>query len=270
MPEFLRRVSLFDSLDLLHELRAARATTSSLEKQTGSIAFISSIFSFVNIMWFLAILGILISIGPVLQTILSHLLAQLRQILRAVWVHVLAHLWRPAVYLVAMSIFAGAHESTVSLDVRVYVCLCTALLVWLLFAVTLQQLVECKALTATDGDYNVLLFYGCVLFVSLAHVLRSSLLGFVAVGVVYSWLGFGMWAIFGGYAVGFGDKERMNRSIFASVVILFSLVFSRLPGGVRFATFLAPYETGLQCFGSTALYLALLIRANPYLIKDSK
>jgi hypothetical protein len=176
-------------------------------------------------------------------------------------------------YLVAMSIFAGAHETSVSLDVRVYVCLCAALLAWLLFAVTLHQLVDCKALTAKKSDLNVLLSYGSALFVPLTHVLRSSLLGFIAVGVVHSWLGFGIWSFFGGYgAVGSSDRDRTKRSIFASVVILLALVISRLPGGrgSRFARFLVPFETGLQCFGSVALYLALLIRANPFNNKDSK
>ena len=259
---------MFILIDLLRELRAARETTSSLEKQTGPITFIGSIFSFVNIMWFLATLGISISIGPVLQTILSHLLVHLRHILRAVWVHILAHLWRPAVYVVAMSIFAGAHEKSVSLDVRVYVCLCAALIVWLLFAVTLHQLVDCKALATKKSDLNVILSYGSALFVSLAHVLRSSLLGFIAVGVVHSWLGFGVWTFVGGY--GAKGKDRTKRSIFASVVILSSLVISRLPGRSRFAKFLVPFETGLQCFGSVVLYLALLIRANPFENKDSK
>jgi hypothetical protein len=92
-------------------------------------------------------------------------------------------------------LFAGAHETSVSLDVRVYVCLCAALLAWLLFAATLRKLVDCKA-------------------------------------VVHSWLGFGIWSFFGGYgAVGSSDRDRTKRSMFASVVILLALVISRLPGG---------------------------------------
>jgi hypothetical protein len=105
-------------------------------------------------------------------------------------------------------------------------------------------------------------------------------MGFVAVAALYGALGFGVLPFPGGYAVGFGSKGSLVRCSCVGALLLtahacaraglLASVFAGGPGADSAAAFLAPFSGGLQTFGSSALFLGLLILASPFVSGEGR
>lgn len=248
---------------VLHRLREAKQATYLLELEAGAASFLSRAFSLINIVWFIATIGIVVSIGPLAASIVGGLVS----VALWLWRTILSHLWRPALFAFASGTFLSATDASISIDVRVYVCLLFALLVWLALIVTLSQLVDAKLL-ASSGDYHLIFLYLFLLLSPLAcsSVLNSQLLGFISIMALFASFGCGMGPIPGiGYWIGFNGRSALNRCLLLSFTLLaVTIAASASTSHPVLLRQLQPFSTGLQCFGATAFYLGMLIKADPF------
>jgi hypothetical protein len=187
-----------------------------------------------------------------------------------VWELVLSHVWRPALFAACACVLSeAASQGFLSpppippRDELIYASLLAAGLATLGLAHTLKQLIEAGALPKPDhDDVGVLALFAGILCACVAIGTGSQLAGFVAIAALFSAFGFGMYAAWGGYCIGAGSREQLRRCRLVSLVLVVILVLSSLrPGSLPF---LLPFASGIQTFGATAGFIALLIDAWPW------
>jgi hypothetical protein len=93
----------------------------------------------------------------------------------------------------------------------------------------------------------------------MAWATSSKFLGFFTMGAVFGTLGFVAVPSPFGWAAGFLDEASMNRSMFASVIIIMTFLGSRALGVA--STALSTFETGAAIFGMLAFGIAGLIKS---------
>jgi hypothetical protein len=214
--------------------------------ERGRGASIARAFSLVNAAFFVGILGICLSIGPVLYP----LIRRLRGVLLWAWTNVVSHCWRPFLFYSCLCVVSSSADARIGLDVRVYVSLLAALL-------------SALALLTVER-VDVIMLYISALLTCLAIATGSpNLLGFLAVNALFYSLGFCNFAIPGGYAIGFSGGDAKDRCLVLSTLFLSLSIASKagvLPPYV--IPSLALFERGLHVFGCTVFFLNLLIRAS--------
>ena len=248
-------------LSIFHTLQE---TTKQFEHEEGKVSYLSRIFSLVNALWLMGIVGILISIGPLITSILSGLTT----LLLYLWYTVFCHLWRPLIYCYGFLWFIHSTNTNISIDIRIYMNLFFILAIWGCYVITLYQLAYVYNIESSNPMLT--LVYGCVLFFPLAHSMNSSLLGFLTVFTFFETLGFGMSSTGWGYRIGFGSENSLKRNV--TVAVLLFLFHISIRTGIAFhywsgdivLPFLAPYLSGIQVLGSTVMYLGLLILSSPW------
>lgn len=245
-------------------LAQARSDTLANEGNAGVGNFLRKCFSLINIISFVSIAGILISVGP----FLSSIIASLAEVALLCWQNCISHLWRPVLYVFIAGSFAFCSDPdpATSLDVRVYTALLCAGLLMASIVFTLVQLVACGALK-DSRDSTFVLLLGFALFLPLALMMQSSsLLGFITTGWLFAALGFGMWSMWGGYAIGFSSMDEMDRCALASLaILLLNIGFT-----VCKIESASSFSSGMQVFGATAGYLALLCKSSGWTSGDSR
>lgn len=235
--------------------------TSTIESdlKIGPAAKLKRFFSLTNTLWLIGILGLFASLLPVLQLllpVLAGLLLGLYYLLKPI----VKLAWRIVIFYLASSIFASAGDASINTDVRVYSLITAALASSLTGAYTLMVLSFISYLPQHIIEPMSYLV-GSAIFAPLAMIVGSKLLGFFCVALLFAALGVGIRAIPGGYLIGFQTSTALDRSLLSSALILLLSVFSNL----YHLEFLAPFQQALQIFGSSTLYLALLIRSSSIL-----
>ncbi|KAI9032025.1 hypothetical protein DFJ74DRAFT_320297 [Hyaloraphidium curvatum] len=257
-----------DAEAVLAALRAARATTADLDRGRGSLSFLKRVFNLVNAMWAVGIIGVTISLAPVLAAFLPTIIGALIGILRSLWsvfgpiiILLFVYGWRPALYLLAASSFGSVDDQDISVDVRIYSAMLVALLSSSAASWTMAELYSVAVLEREPANALAMLAPGALL-APLAHITGSRLLGFLTVVSIFSALGAGMQAFPGGYVVGFGSKSALNRSLAAACMLTVATAAIQALGTDAHRALLAPFSPGLQTFGASVYYLALLIRSS--------
>jgi len=218
-------------------------------------------FSFVNIMWFVAILGIAATVGPVLLFVLGPVLTPLCGFLIVIVVHpVVSLLHRSgalelAAYLMAMSFSVQGSRYPMSSTAGMMVALTGALAVlpcwaYSTFLHTACSIEKTKFMTLA---YLVL----AATTIPLAVIHASQLIGFLSVLAVYGALSFVFVAVDSGFLIGFDSKDCTHRCIAASVVLVACFLAMRVAGVNTF--YLKPFALGGICLGNVLYFLALLI-----------
>ncbi len=96
----------------------------------------------------------------------------------------------------------------------------------------------------------------------LAIALHTRLIGFIAVGALAGFLGFGVWVSPLGTLVGFPHEEPMFNVAFSSACLM-AVYVARVMGYFnQVSRYIEPFDVGLQFIGTIAYFSALLIMSS--------
>jgi len=248
---------------LLQQIKKIKEDTMKEENKKGLSSYMTNMFTFINFIWLISIIGILVSVGPFLTFIFYDIIVKFYRIAMKLWYSVVSHLWRPILYIFVLGIFSSACDDEFSLDIRVYTSFLAAGLLNLAVLFTLFQIVK---VVQRKQDEIVLIdfisIFGFLIFLPLSLITGSKLLGFITVIFLYTYLGFGVHSMWGGYSIGYRDENDLDRSCRASVILLLIDMLSIATGiGLKY---IEPFNSGLQSLGATAMYIALLIKYSKF------
>eukprot|EP00386_Alphamonas_edax_P001095 GDKI01003198.1.p1 GENE.GDKI01003198.1~~GDKI01003198.1.p1 ORF type:complete len:799 (-),score=318.95 GDKI01003198.1:198-2594(-) len=251
-----------------------------VEGERGIIQRVVGFFTFVNIMWCFAILGITISVGPAVAYVVGPFIMKLvSQILLPLIVDVLIPLllrlkplYEITGYLVIMWITgtSGRYPPETGIFFAATAC---GLLIPMMFATA-------KYHGDDSGNVDVfmqLLFGSTMLcLIPQAVLYNSSLLGFFAVAQLYACLGFSVIPFGLCWCIGWRNEDRMVRTSATSIIIIVLLlclrftVQSQAAAGVmdvslqQMERVVQPFASGLMVLGAITYFLAGLIMSARY------
>eukprot|EP00050_Salpingoeca_kvevrii_P009749 m.4612 g.4612 ORF g.4612 m.4612 type:complete len:478 (+) comp2435_c0_seq1:2-1435(+) len=255
-----------------------------IEEQQGVVSRAMGFLNFVNVMWLLAILGISVSVGPVLVMLLRPLWSLISAVLALISTAFFEFIY-PILQAVAYFVhYNGIDE------------ICAYLLSWTVVVdgtrfqpetglfisiMGIALLFSCLAytiafyrggLTGTNGNASersrtkqtvLLNLWSMSLTAPLAIHFHSVLFGFAAVASLYSALGFGVVPIGLGLVIGFNGKDALLRVLACSTIMLtVQISFAMSSGRARGA--FAPFAPATSILGAVTFYLALLIASSRY------
>lgn len=257
------------------ELAGVHGRLEEIEAHTGLVARVTGAFSFVNLVWLLAILGITVSIGPSI----IHVLAPIRDLLKRWARWLLRRVIEPvatrlhqhgvfelAAWAAAAAVLLDAHRlfprdtgtfvAATAIALAVGPCFGYSTLLW---GARLQKRHDHALLRAASS-------WAAVAIAPVAAAYSSRLLAYMCTLAAYTALGFGASCRGLCWCVGFDSQQAMERVAATSTLLLgcfFALRESAPLAGVpgRFVeTFVAP----VSVVGSLTLYLALLVTSSLY------
>ena len=245
------------------QLSRARTLLQQMDEERSVVDRIAGLFSFVNIVWTVAIVGLVATVGPFLAYIFGE---QLVRIAKALYENVILPTHRVGgleVLAYALSICLAAQSYRYppqQASAATMVALSGALALGPCWAYS-------TALHATGpGDKDkFLMVTGALLalaFAPLALAHQSQVIGFATLGAAYMALGFVMGAFFGGFYVGFDGKDALIRSVVASAVLV--VVFAALRICNADAWALRPFGSAVMVLGNVVYFLGMLIMSSRY------
>lgn len=254
------------------QLLGARAFITELEAQKSIVDRVTGFFSFVNIVWMVSIIGILLTVGPCLAYLIGPFLAKLASALIehviapvATYLHRVGFLEFLAFMLALGFSVQGSRYPAGQADAAKMVALTGGL-----------SFVPCWAYSTAlhstgGGNKNAFFTLSCSLLaavlVPLALIHSSSLIGFLAVFSVYGALGFVAFAACGGFVIGFDSEDSAHRCLVASVVLVAVFAAMRIIGVDP--QVLQPFATGAMVLGNVMYFLALLINSSKWRCRGS-
>ena len=105
----------------------------------------------------------------------------------------------------------------------------------------------------------------CAIYIPIALLLQSQLIGFIAVIALMGALGFSGAVIPCGFAIGFKDEDALARATSTAFLILIGFVIIRILGYI--IPYLQVFEKGALFMGSFVGYLGLLIASSRWYTK---
>eukprot|EP00040_Diaphanoeca_grandis_P031858 m.191558 g.191558 ORF g.191558 m.191558 type:complete len:650 (-) comp32436_c0_seq1:130-2079(-) len=242
------------------------------EQHVGVAGRVLSAFSLINFVWFLSIVGIMVSIGPSLWVFLKPFRELLVRFAKRVFEFVIepvltfCHNWgifELLLWGVSYMMMVDAYRFY-GLDAGLYVTL-TSLGIACLGLIYSQGL-HSKPFANMDGRPDLLYArYSVIALTPLAVVYHSNVLAFATVAAMYYVLGFSFFCVGLCWCIGFENKMALERCAAASALCLFLLVAMHLnlePGSFV-DTIVDPFRVPLSVFGSIVLDIALLIMSHP-------
>eukprot|EP00929_Paragymnodinium_shiwhaense_P117262 TRINITY_DN8767_c0_g1_i1.p1 TRINITY_DN8767_c0_g1~~TRINITY_DN8767_c0_g1_i1.p1 ORF type:complete len:329 (-),score=34.23 TRINITY_DN8767_c0_g1_i1:328-1314(-) len=229
-------------------------------------------FSFVNIMWLGAIVGIAVSVGPVVWL----LSAPLRGLFQKLLVRVKdALIWLAENVLLPLCARLhewGVWEALAHVASFVLVTQAARMQTGPSTYVALSGLGLCAAAwkysfslhSASKLREVVPLEYGLVAALCIPHAImhQSGLIGYGAVAAVLGCLGFSAAAYPFCYCVGFASEAAMERTCVCTALGLVAFQALSIAGVNR--AWLLPFSSAVSVLGGIGHYLALLITSNAY------
>ena len=250
----------------MDELKEIPEILQNVEHGRGLMTRFFGFFTFVNIIWLIAILGISISIGPsiiVLLRPIKHLFLKFsRWIYYEMVLPVAKFLHEKGILETAawLFIFSLCLDSMriVSNEVGFYVYLTSFALAapcisYSTFLFGLWFIGKCKKTTIS----NLINTFVVLIAIPSAILFQSSILGFAAVFSIYSIIGFSVICRGLCYCIGFHSKEALVRVACASTILLTLFTIITIYYGELF--YITPFKTAIGVAGGLTLYLALLI-----------
>lgn len=246
----------------LEQLEAARALTFAADAGTSWLKRAMGIFSYTNIIWALALVGVVATVVPVAKLVaqrvgllafivatLQPLLALVRRAVLSLW-FVVKRLLRvrfvraachavglPVLYFLAFQVFVHAMAYSQGGSPRTFTMLAgLAVAVGLLHIPTILPLApltyDTRVRKANGRDVVETRMaalsprardcYIQAIAFSLAHLSQSTLIAYLALASVYTSLGFVAGAFHGGFFLGFDDEGAMSRAAGAALVLVTS------------------------------------------------
>lgn len=231
------------------------------------------LFSTVNLIWLLSILGIAVTIGPSVYYILKPFREFLLRSWRSLLENILEPLARRCHDYGIFEIGAWVFSAWICLDgyryyghdAGRYIGITGGSFSMLAFLYTmgthggkLSKLLYSKS-SDRDKMLKIFLFrFAAWAGVPLALVFQSDFLGFVAVAGVFVMLGFSGSAGSFSYCLGFKDDDSLTRCLFGAVILLAATIGLHVRDS-SLVPFLEPLQTAISVFGGMVLHIFLLI-----------
>jgi hypothetical protein len=246
----------------------------------GPIARVLGFFSFVNTLWVFAVLGIAVSIGPSAFYLLQPLHDLLRRLLTKLYRDLLLplltrlHTWGVLELGAWGCCFAGLargvalaselHGPAFAKAGEMMSFTASALAVPALAYTTFLRGRRTSRARLATACY--VFFVACCM--PPAVHFGSTLYGYAAVVSLFGALGFGVWVGPLCFAVGFTSDAAMHRIAAAALALVLSFCAATAAAGSAPARWLAPFASAVSIFGTTNLFLSLLIMSSQYYAID--
>lgn len=254
----LTEKQLLGMKDYLAELDAQKSVTDR----------VMGFFSFMNIIWLLAVLGITLTVVPCIAYLVGPVLLKVAQALKEKVLKPLAiflHNWgffEAVAYLISFTLAVqGLQYPAVQAEAGLMVGLTGGMFMapcWF-YSTTLH------IKTSGGNENKFMMLTNGLLALALAPIAishDSKLIGFIAVLAVYGAMGF-MFCAFGfGFLIGFEGRVAAVRCLASSVLLVVLFTGLRI-AGVE-SSYLRPFSTGAMCLGNVMFFLAMLILSNTW------
>ena len=224
---------------------------------------IGDIFSFVNFIWLIAILGIMISIGPVIYQIMGSIILTLYG---AIIYPIVMFLYNTGLYIVIGYIISNlliCDGMRVNKEWGLYISLTGTGFLMGLFSYSLKlkdvlrsEIYEEKLSPAPFGILTTLLYF------SLSMYFNSKLFSFFAVINLYTFLGFFTDCFGLCYVIGFKSKSDLYLVVMTSFVLMTFYIILRALNINN--NILELYRCPIQILGALTYFLGLLIFSSEY------
>ena len=243
---------------------------------------IKGFFSFVNLIWMIAILGVLISIVPALIYILKPLKALIFQFWNNILFPIIFFLYKKGFFEFLgyfISIILIADGMKVNKEWGFFISLTGAGFIVALFFYSFKSIdfheYRGKALHKYEDSYSertdknkiILGILITLIFFSLSVNFNSKLFSFIAVIVFYYLIGFYTGCFGLCYVIGFMNDSDMYKVIATSFFLISFYIVIRWLNINN--TIIELYRTPIQIFGALTYFLGLLIIASSYYNKLS-
>lgn len=232
------------------------------ESQKNSIlSRIKGFFSFVNLIWIIAILGILISIGPALYLIISPIKDFLLEVFNDYILPILMKLYYLGFFdflEYIFSIILITDGMKVNKEWGFFISLTGTGLIILLYYYSILK----KSVKENDNDMKIFEILTIITLFSLSVNFNYKIFSFLTTIMFYHFIGF-YTACFGlCYYIGFTKHSDMNRVITTS--FLFMVFFIIIKGLNINNKIIELYRSPLQIFGSLTYFLGWLILSSGF------
>lgn len=245
-----------------HEIHSIYEEILKKENDLGVSTRITGFFNFVNILWIVAIIGITISVGPCIYTILRPLRTAIWEVALQIWHFIIIPLHSYGVfeilsYLICISLVTeGFRYST---DSGFYISLTG------LFGSLAANAYTFFLRSKIKPNKSIYVFYNLLIslyILPLAIYYQSLLLGWLSVLCFYQAIGFSF--IAGGlcYYVGFNSNDDMIRVSMTSAVVGVCFIGLKVLNISNY--YMKPFASPLTVFSAILLLLALLIYSSRY------
>ena len=233
--------------------------------KNSALSRIKGFFTFVNLIWMIAILGIVISIGPSLFFILKPILILQGIILKLLYEYVLPFiifLYKNGFFEFLgyyISIIFIADGMKVNKEWGFFISLTG---VGFIFALYCYSITKYDEYAINDNEYIILGTLITLTLFSLSIIFNSQIFSFLATIVFYYFLGFYTGCFGLCYVIGFLNDNDMYRVVYVS---FFLMTFYIVLKGLNINnTILELYKCPIQIFGALTYFLGLLIIASKY------
>src|SRR3990167_3032941 len=254
------------------ELRAVRELIIDIDNETGIVGKVLGFFTFVNIIWIVSFLGLLITIIPCILVCakpLEQMIIAFAFLLKKIFLSKIAFFFYEIFSWIFVSFWTiAAHQYPPEYNyllgffaVGWYFFFLYAWLKYHGYYSVAHNYSERWGASMNPTATFVNAFMGLFAF-PMTFLFRSSLIGWVSVICLYSILGF---TIIGGglcYFIGFNSKETCARCVVTS--FLFIVLFSAYKIAGLPVQYLIPFASPLMILGNTVYFLGLLIIASSF------
>jgi len=225
---------------------------------------IKGAFTFVGVLSFLSLAGIMVTLLPTLTYLwkelrLGDLLSMIVTLIRK-----FEELFQPLIEILLFAIPLVLYYTSLDLHrgggASAQVAALSAALSGLvyIFYVTPKH-----PFNGSDNQYMTLSFlWGASFLIPMAVHTSSKLVGFFAIAAIYGALGFLALPVPSGWSFGFKDEKAMDRSMIVSLIIIGTSIIARtylktiIPQNIQ-----CTFETGAAIFGMVAFGIAGLIKS---------
>lgn len=176
-------------------------------------------FNFINLLWLLSIIGIVISIGPSIYLFLKPFQDALLELARVIWNRIIipCHSWGVfeflAYLLCVLFVSEGYRYKT---DSGFYIALNGVF--GAIPSLIYSYFLHCPY-KPSKNFYIFYYLFACSFLVPIAIYYQSKLLAWLVIIILYSCIGFSFMVLGMCYLVGFEDEESMIRVSFSSVIL---------------------------------------------------
>jgi len=237
------------------------------ENEQGISTRITGLFNFINIIWLVAIIGIVISLGPCLYTVLKPLRKGMWELAILIWHHVIIPLHSYGIlelfsyYICMVFVTEGFRYVSIS---GFYIGITGLFGSFAANIYTLFLRIKVKPNNVIYVIYNLLF---SMYMVPMAIYYQSLLLGWLSVLCFYQAIGFSFICCGLCYYIGFHNEEAMIRVSITSTIVGIVFIVLKYYGVSNY--FINPFASALTIFSANLLLLALLIFSSYFYEYDS-
>jgi len=256
---FKNSSQIVDKLDLI------KARLLETTKQGSLFSRILGFFSFVNLLWFGSICGIVILFFPFLSAIFGPIILQLGTVVIEFLIKISPAI-EPMTYLFSYLLIVQGLRYVP--DVGLFISLTGCLALGCLMVYSDYKHKESSTYESDETRllkqqvFHLFLFFA---WAPVALIYQSKLLGFLSVGAFFAFLGFSVVCRGLCWLIGYENEYLMQRSCVSSLILMITFILIKLKVlVVSNPLWFEPFSTGVLTFGMISYFLSLLIISSKY------